>query len=463
MPNISLMKWDYQDQLRATAKQVVHDAAPETTWYVYDAHGQRVRKVTDRSTTSETPKILKERIYLSAFEIYRKYDDKGSIALERDTLTVADDRNRVALVDYRTRDAGGLLQEQPLTRYQITNHLGSVSLELDEYGQVISYEEYTSYGDPSYYIASTGKRYRYTGKERDKESGLYYNGLRYYNSTIGRWINCDPIYVEGGLNLYSYVYCNPVNLTDPHGTAGWIPEVVTNIFRKAADIILGLGRAIGSAFTSPAAPLPSIPNPSSSTAQEEKKNPASQPQRNKKKKGQGPAAAAASAITPGPSANSSKGSSNTSSKGSTAHSSVSSAVATSSSGSSLASSGGEGSFTVFMNKKQRGEKKVYTDKDARNAQMNFRRDPEGKIFDPADEVSYTSKGPTSQRPTRMYGNSAIQFQDSGSPELWAQSILQERYAELIQRYLNSVGGEFKKQWIGAVYIRYLLSPNIICN
>ena len=71
-----------------------------------------------------------------------------------------------------------------LIRYQFGNHLGSASLELDDQAQIISYEEYTPYGSTSYQAVRsqtvTPERYRYTGKERDEENGLYYHGARYY-------------------------------------------------------------------------------------------------------------------------------------------------------------------------------------------------------------------------------------------------------------------------------------------
>ena len=90
-----------------------------------------------------------------------------------------------------------------LIRYQFGNHLGSASLELDEQAQIISYEEYTPYGSTSYQAVEQGikaaaKRYRYTGKERDEESGLEYHGARYYAPWLGRWTSCDPTGVEGG-------------------------------------------------------------------------------------------------------------------------------------------------------------------------------------------------------------------------------------------------------------------------
>ena len=71
------------------------------------------------------------------------------------------------------------MSQQPI-RYQFGNHLGSSSLELDNQAQIISYEESTPYGSTSYQAVlsqtETPKRYWYTDKERDEESGLYYHG-----------------------------------------------------------------------------------------------------------------------------------------------------------------------------------------------------------------------------------------------------------------------------------------------
>ena len=88
MPHLDLMQWDYRDQLQVTARQVVSNAPPhntvqEKTWYVYDADGRRVRKVTDR----QNGKRKSERIYLAGFEIYREFDIGGyTKTLERETL-----------------------------------------------------------------------------------------------------------------------------------------------------------------------------------------------------------------------------------------------------------------------------------------------------------------------------------------------------------------------------------------
>jgi hypothetical protein len=69
----------------ASSKQVRTDGGtPETTYYVYDAGGQRVRKVTERSAKGEeTPTRMKERIYLGGFEIYREYNGNGEKVVSR--------------------------------------------------------------------------------------------------------------------------------------------------------------------------------------------------------------------------------------------------------------------------------------------------------------------------------------------------------------------------------------------
>jgi RHS repeat-associated protein len=68
------------------------------------------------------------------------------------------------------------------------------------------------------------KRYRYTGMERDEESGLSYHTARYYLSWVGRWASCDPIGVLGGLDRYMYSSCDPVGRIDLHGTQESKPD-----------------------------------------------------------------------------------------------------------------------------------------------------------------------------------------------------------------------------------------------
>jgi RHS repeat-associated protein len=229
MPQLQIMRWDFKDQLQMTQRQAVNAADAdgvqhqgERTWYVYDPAGQRVRKVTETSAGQ----IKEERIYLGGFEIYRR---NGANQLVREALHITDDKQRIALVE--TRTLGNAPGPQQLIRYQFGNHLGSASLELDDQAQVISYEEYTPYGGTSYQAVrnqtETPKRYRYTGKERDKESGLYYHGARYYAPWLGRWTTCDPAGLVDGPSLFVYVSNNPIRLTDPTGRESADDRVVS--------------------------------------------------------------------------------------------------------------------------------------------------------------------------------------------------------------------------------------------
>jgi RHS repeat-associated protein len=223
MPHLTLMQWDFKDQLHATSRQVVTSGTPETTWYVYDSSGQRIRKVTENSgAAGQTPARKAERIYLGGFEIYREFGT-GGIILERETLHIMDDKQRIALVETKTVDVNVFAGALPdtLIRYQFGNHLGSASLELDDKAKIISYEEYFPYGSTSYQAVrsqtETPKRYRYTGKERDEENGFAYHGARYYAAWLGRWASSDPIGTADGVNVYVYVRGNPIVNTDQNG------------------------------------------------------------------------------------------------------------------------------------------------------------------------------------------------------------------------------------------------------
>lgn len=223
MPQLQTMAWDYKDQLRISQRQKVNAddtegdrKQGEHTYYVYDASGQRIRKVTELANGN----LKDERIYLGGFEIYRQHSGTHA-GLERETLHIMDDKQRIALVETRNHIDDG--SSKQLIRYQHGNHLGSASLELDDQAQIISYEEYSPYGSSTYQAVrnqtEAAKRYRYTGKERDEETGLYYHGARYYAACLGRWTSADPIGIKDGNNIFAYVQGNPIRYTDPDGKA----------------------------------------------------------------------------------------------------------------------------------------------------------------------------------------------------------------------------------------------------
>lgn len=213
MPHLSNMVYDILSQF----VQLSNGSGSPVTSYQYSG-GQRVRKYTVNGSIKE------ERLYLGGFERYRKYDGTTKI-IERITIHVADDAGRIAMIERRTTTDATVDNNTPgyLQRYVYSNHLGSAALELDDTAAIISYEEYHPYGTTAYQakdatINAIAKRYRFTGKERDDESGLYYHGARYYIPWLGRWCAVDPLERKySSFSPYNYCLNNPIGSIDTDG------------------------------------------------------------------------------------------------------------------------------------------------------------------------------------------------------------------------------------------------------
>jgi RHS repeat-associated protein len=217
-PNIF---WDFMDRL-----QKVDLGGGGDMVYAYDGAGLRVRKVWQKN-----PGLIEERIYLAGFEIFRKHAGaigSNTAVFERETVHITDDKQRVALVENRTLGLDPGLSKS--IRYQFGNHLGSSCLELDDKAQIVSYEEYSPYGNSTYQAVrsqtETAKRYRYTGKERDEESGFQYHDARYYATWLGRWTACDSHWLADGPNIYVYSQSNPTVFVDSTGNETQEPDEV---------------------------------------------------------------------------------------------------------------------------------------------------------------------------------------------------------------------------------------------
>jgi len=261
MPHLTVMRWNFRDELQAVSTQAVTSGTPPTTWYVYDGQGKRVRKITERAADEGAiPARASERYYLDGVDIYREYSGAGAVSLERKTLEVVDDRQRVALIE--TED------DSRLVRFQGVDHLQSAHLETDEDGRVISYEEFHPFGTTAYQavdknIVAAAKRYRYTGMERDEESGLEYHSARYYAPWLARWTAPDLHADQVDGNRYAYVKNNPIIARDSngmfdeptHGVLTYRLALAAGIpWKDAARIAIATAGMDHDAATSPAQP-----------------------------------------------------------------------------------------------------------------------------------------------------------------------------------------------------------------
>jgi RHS repeat-associated protein len=124
---------------------------------------------------------------------------------------------RVARIDLQTNTV----------HYYLSDHINSTSMVVSAAGVVEEESDYYPFGTEVPVTGSETNRYKFTGKERDTESGLDDFGKRYYGNAIGRFITPDPLLNSGhpwnpqSWNRYAYVENNPLRYTDPTGLYKW--------------------------------------------------------------------------------------------------------------------------------------------------------------------------------------------------------------------------------------------------
>jgi RHS repeat-associated protein len=171
--------------------------------YIYDAEGLRLKK--HSAAQGDTYFLFS----VNGALIYREDVEEGRY---EEYVYVFDDPLAVA---------GGQVGEgasQEVVRYTFSDQLGSTVLITDEAGQVLWQDELTPFGESSGSVGVIEELARFTGKELDSETGLYYFNARWYDPQAGRFVTEDP--ARDGANWYVYVRNNPLKYVDPTGLEG---------------------------------------------------------------------------------------------------------------------------------------------------------------------------------------------------------------------------------------------------
>ena len=182
-------------------------------YYRYDANQKRVVKI--HKQQSFTDQIY----YLAALEL--RYKQKCNALEELNVIVINDDVAKTSIRALHWRQGKPKKIVNNSIVYSVNALVGSENIELNENGELLSYEEYYPYGGTAIWAARSAqeadnKTHRYSGKERDA-TGLYYYGYRYYQPWCGRWLSADPGGTIDGLNLFRMARNNPLKYQDNNG------------------------------------------------------------------------------------------------------------------------------------------------------------------------------------------------------------------------------------------------------
>ena len=173
------------------------------TTLVYDREGGRVKKTVDGQTT----------VYIG-----KHYVCQGTTCAKM----IFANGQRVAMVQVNSG----------ATSYFHSDHLGSTSVVTDANGTVEQDVAYFPYGSTRNNTGTADVAYKYTGKEQDASTGLYFYEARYYDPVLGRFISPDPLVPDPGtpqdFNRYAYVRNNPLRYVDPNGA--WAVQVINGAY-----------------------------------------------------------------------------------------------------------------------------------------------------------------------------------------------------------------------------------------
>ena len=169
--------------------------------YAYDAAGRRIEKKVDGAT--------QVKYVYDGDHIIAEYNNAGTLL--RKYVHGAGIDQPICMIEASGAYAG--------THYYHYDALGSCVAMTNSAGNVVQLYEYSVYGQVAASDADHPNRFMFTGREFDKDTGLYYYRARYYHPEIGRFLQTDPIGYGDGMNWYAYCGNNSTNCIDPSGLA----------------------------------------------------------------------------------------------------------------------------------------------------------------------------------------------------------------------------------------------------
>jgi RHS repeat-associated protein len=202
--------WNAANQLITYYNQAGGSDPTIFAQYDYDGSGNRVSKLV-RTGLAGSP-VYERTIYIDG--VFEYHILENGTTYEKNYVHVMDDQSRIAMVRIGDQFPGDISDS---ITYNLEDQIGSSSIRLNTTGSIIDKEEYYPFGDSSLRTFSK-KRYRYVGKEKDLESGLYYYGARYYAAWTCRFISVDPLAGDYPFYTpYNYAGNKPVNKVDIDG------------------------------------------------------------------------------------------------------------------------------------------------------------------------------------------------------------------------------------------------------